>query len=156
MGDTAVGVWMCDCVHVCANGWMWGNSVKRFEMPLVRKARYKCSSFTIYHGGVLRRRWALVRWYDLMILQQSDVLCDLCNKGLHSAMSHGNDRHRYLIKGALQCYVIMLGKKLLWSQDFYTASTLLSPLNRAAKYRQQKIPWYTLRYKPYWDKWHRI
>ena len=38
------------CVNVCMNGWMSGSNVKRFELPLVRKALCKCSPTTIYSG----------------------------------------------------------------------------------------------------------
>ena len=43
------------CVNVCMNGSMLGNFVKCFEWPLVRKAQYKCSPFTIY--TMLLPRW---------------------------------------------------------------------------------------------------
>ena len=36
------------CVIVSMNGWMWGNIVKHFDWPLVRKARYKDIPFSIF------------------------------------------------------------------------------------------------------------
>ena len=42
------------CGNVCMNGWMLGNIVKCFKWPLVSKALYKCSSFTIKRVYCLR------------------------------------------------------------------------------------------------------
>ena len=43
-------------MNVYMNGWMLGKVVKRFEGLLARKARYKCSPFTIYQFSTGRSR----------------------------------------------------------------------------------------------------
>ena len=41
--------------------WMWGNIVKRFEWPMVRKALYKCSPFTFNVSRTYRPTKAVSR-----------------------------------------------------------------------------------------------
>ena len=54
MVDTAVSV------SVWMNGWMSGNSVKRFGWQLVRKAQYKCSPFTHAHAPVQKKAIGII------------------------------------------------------------------------------------------------
>ena len=130
------------CASVCRNGWILGNIVKCFEWPLVRKALYKWSPFTISYPP--RAGWGITRCYgyflvvfylcDLKLDIKSSLQCWWSNRGLvNYHRNHNRKARRTVVLTAFFNPKLVLELRL---KELYVTNVLYSFLKKQQQQQQ--------------------